>query len=197
MPIADIELVMMASTAVLSAGHFVRDVDDWEGLPNSARTWTAWKQKFKLAHLRRQRQLLASGGTEPMGGANGVLPPASSNKLEAALDNLALAATTDSAILQQSTAANLALTKANAVLTATNKSLVDAATKAGTVGAGTDKPKEKPIKNGYCWSHGHKVYRNHSSATCTRPEEGHCKEATYNNTMGGSDKNKGWDKAST
>ena len=116
-----------------------------------------------------------------MGGANGVFPPASSNKLEAALDNLALAATTDSAILQQLTAANLALTKANAVLTATNKSLVDAATKAGATGnaggaagatgAGTAKPKEKPIKNGYCWSHGHKVYRNHSSATCPRPEE--------------------------
>ena len=93
---------------------------------------------------------------KPMGGANGVFPPASSNKLEAALDNLALAATTDSAILQQLTAANLALTKANAVLTATNKTLVEAATKAqaaanaggtGTASAGTDKPKEKPIKN--------------------------------------------------
>ena len=36
MPIADVELVMMASTAVLSAGHFVRYVDDWEGLPNNS-----------------------------------------------------------------------------------------------------------------------------------------------------------------
>ena len=38
MPIADVELVMMVSTAVLTAGHFVRDVDDWEGLPTGART---------------------------------------------------------------------------------------------------------------------------------------------------------------
>ncbi len=32
MPIADIELVMMASAAVLAAQHFPREVDNWEGL---------------------------------------------------------------------------------------------------------------------------------------------------------------------
>ena len=41
MPIVDVELVMMASMAVLTAGHFVRDVDDREGLPTSSRTWNA------------------------------------------------------------------------------------------------------------------------------------------------------------
>ena len=33
MPIADVELVMMASAADLAAQHFPREVDDWEGLP--------------------------------------------------------------------------------------------------------------------------------------------------------------------
>ncbi len=33
MPIADIELVMMAMVAVLAAQHFPREVDNWEGLP--------------------------------------------------------------------------------------------------------------------------------------------------------------------
>jgi hypothetical protein len=47
--------------------------------------------------------------------------------MEAALDNLALAATSDKATLQQLTAANLALTTTVATLTATNKKLVDAA----------------------------------------------------------------------
>ena len=74
MPIADIELVMMASAAVLSAQHFPRKVDDWEGLPSNARTWSAWKTAFRLAHLKRQRRILASGGGEPLGGAHGVLP---------------------------------------------------------------------------------------------------------------------------
>jgi hypothetical protein len=35
MPIADVELVMMALAAVLAAQHFPREVDDWEGLPSS------------------------------------------------------------------------------------------------------------------------------------------------------------------
>ncbi len=38
MPIADIKLIMMALAAVLSAQHFPRKVDDWEGLPSTART---------------------------------------------------------------------------------------------------------------------------------------------------------------
>jgi hypothetical protein len=52
MPIADIELVTMASAAVLAAQHFLRKVDDWEGLPAVDRTWRAWKVAFRLAHLK-------------------------------------------------------------------------------------------------------------------------------------------------
>ena len=38
MPIADVELVMMASTAVFAAQHFPCKVDEWEGLPAVDRT---------------------------------------------------------------------------------------------------------------------------------------------------------------
>jgi hypothetical protein len=41
MPIADIELVMMASAAVLAAQYFPREVNNWEGLPSGACTWPA------------------------------------------------------------------------------------------------------------------------------------------------------------
>jgi hypothetical protein len=102
----------MASAAVLAAQRFPREVDDWEGLPSSSRTWAAWKTAFRLAHLKQQRQILALGGGEPLGGAHGVLPAAAPaiGRLESALNNLALAATNDTAILQQLMAANLALT---------------------------------------------------------------------------------------
>ena len=59
MPISDAKLVMMASTAVLAVQHFPREVNNWEGLPATARTWPAWKTAFRLAHLKRQRQILA------------------------------------------------------------------------------------------------------------------------------------------
>jgi hypothetical protein len=61
MPITNIELVMMASVAVLGAQHFPRKVDGWEGLPFASCTWTAWKTAFHLAHVKRQQQILASG----------------------------------------------------------------------------------------------------------------------------------------
>jgi hypothetical protein len=51
------------------------------------------------------------GGGEPLGGAHGVIPAAAPaiGRLETALNNLALAATNDTAVLQQLIAANLAL----------------------------------------------------------------------------------------
>ena len=59
-------------------------------------------------------------------------------RLETALDNLALAATNDTAVLQQLTSANLALTATIGTLTVTNKKLVDAMAWAkGTPTAGT------------------------------------------------------------
>ncbi len=55
---------------------------------------------------------LGLGGGEPLGGAHGVLPAAglAIEWLEAALNNLVLAATNNTAMLQQLMAANLALT---------------------------------------------------------------------------------------
>ena len=202
----------MASAAVLAAQHFPREVDDWEGLLSTSCTWVAWKTAFRLAHLKWQQQILASGGDEPLGGAHGVLPgtvtPAIDG-LEKALDNLALAATNDTAILQQLTAANLLLTATIATLMATNKKLVEAERTRGTPTAGnpasgapTAKPAvgksvNTPHPGNYCWTHGHRVNSGHTSASCTRKAKGHCDEATTDNTLGGSEKDKGWDKPRT
>ncbi len=49
-------------------------------------------------------------------------------RLKTALNNLALAATNNTVVLQQLIAANLALTATITLLTATNKKLIDAAT---------------------------------------------------------------------
>jgi hypothetical protein len=197
MPIADVELVMMALAAVLAAQHFPRKVDDWEGLPAVDRTWRAWKVAFRLAHLKRQRQLQASGGGEPLCGANSVLPaPASTiDHLGTALDNLALAAAYDTTVLQQLTAANLALTLSNATLTAANKKLSEALAKVSAPTPGTPRPPRpvnKPFPGNYCWTHGHRISQNHTSATCGSKAAGHKDAATASNTMGGSDADKGW-----
>ena len=45
-------------------------------------------------------------------------------------------------------------------------------------------------KNGYCYTHGYRCTKNHSSKTCTKPGPNHDQDTTYNNTKGESTKNK-------
>jgi hypothetical protein len=133
MPIADIELVMMALAAILVAQHFPQEGDDWEGLPAINPTWwRAWKVTLCLAHLKHQHQLQASGMGAPLGSTHTVTPaPAATiDLLGTALDNLALAVAKDTTILQQLMASNLALSSLVTTFTAANKKLVEALTKA-------------------------------------------------------------------
>jgi hypothetical protein len=206
MPIADIKLAMIALAAVLTAQHFPREVNDWDGLPSSSRMRVAGKMAFRLAHPKRQYQILASGGGEPIGGAHGVLPAAAPaiGRLESALNNLALAATKDTAILQKLTAANLAYTATVTLLTATIKKIDDAATRKGkpavtpaVTPAGGGHATRNPFPGNYCWTHGHRISKDHTSASCTHKAMGHHDNATAAKTFGGSDKDKGWDAART
>ena len=49
----------------------------------------------------------------------------------------------------------------------------------------------------YCWTHGHRISREHTSATCANKAPGHRDDATAANTFGGSEKDKGWASART
>jgi hypothetical protein len=147
-----------------------------------------------------------------------VLEGSNIGHLETALNNLALAATNNTAVLQQLIAANLALTATITLLTATNKKLVDAATCRGGMPAATPgwggtpaatqagtpvatpasiRAARKPCPGNYCWTHGHCVSKHHTSATCTNKAPGHRDDATASNTFGGSNKDKNWNMACT
>jgi hypothetical protein len=64
------------------------------------------------------------------------------------------------------------------------------------------RPKRVPTDEGsYCWSHGYLVTRNHASANCNFPKDGHQKTATQINNMGGNQQGKtnsmtGWSERS-
>jgi hypothetical protein len=200
MPITDVELVMMALAAVLAAQHFPSEVDNWEGLPAVSCTWQSWKVAFFLAHLKRQRQLQALRGGEPLGGAHSVIPTAAPtmDHISEALENQMLAALYDTTVLQQLTAANLALIASVTLLTAANKKLANALaqSKGGMMPAvapalASAKGCNKPFLGNYCWTHGHKVNQNHRSATCRHKAVGHKDNTTSANTMGGSKADKG------
>ncbi len=125
-------------------------------------------------------------------------------RLETALDNLALAATNNTALLQQLMSANLALTATIGTLTATNRKLVDAAMarvkRAPIAGAPIAVPPAERVRvpahpGNYCWTHGHHIRKDHTSNTCAVKATGHRDDATAANTLGGSEKDKGWYRA--
>jgi hypothetical protein len=165
MPIADVELMMMALAAVLAAQHFLQEVDDWEGLLAINRMWRAWKVTFHLAQFKRQCQLQASGVGGSLGSAHAVIPaPATTiDWLGTALKNLALAAANNTTVIQQLTASNLAFSSLVTMLTAANKKLVEALAKAKPTSPtaampGTLQPVQStntPFPDNYCWMHGH------------------------------------------
>ncbi len=111
----------------------------------------------------------------------------------------------DTAILQQLTAANLALTTTVTMLTATNKKLIGAAARAkggGTLAVLTNPERgvratQTMFPGNYCWMHGHHCNKHHTSATCGNKAVGHCNDATALNTMDGSTRDKGWDRVRT
>ncbi len=102
-------------------------------------------------------------------------------------------------------AANLGITALVTLLMAANKKLADALArnKGGTDPATLATPASafaspKPrlatmaFPGNYCWTHGHRVNRTHTSATCTHRAPGHKKDGMAANTMGGSKADKGW-----
>ena len=146
--------------------------------------------EFRLTHIKCQCQLQASGRGELLGGTHAVLPASAATikHLGTALDNLALMAANDTTVLQQLTAANLAPTASNALLVAANKKLLEALAKVQVtkrVTPGTPLPPNKSFPWNYCWTHGHRVSQNHTSATCGGKAMGHQDTATASNTMGG------------
>ncbi len=127
LPILDIELAMYAATSVLQSGDYKKETNEWEGCNANKKTWTKWKQTYLAAYARGINRQRAGATDEPLTrAANSIMPAATTDVTDAlagSLDNLVLAATSNKTALQQSTAANLALTTTVAILTVANKKL--------------------------------------------------------------------------
>jgi hypothetical protein len=113
-----------------------------------------------------------------------------------AFANWATATAVDQNVVPQLTEANSRLVKQledNATSLKEVKALLkkERAERAG--GGNTDRPPRRsftPSSDNYCWSHGYKVERTHKSQTFIYPKEGHQREATKINNMGGSQVNR-------
>jgi hypothetical protein len=114
------------------------------------------------------------------------------------LDNLANAALQNNDTVAKLVTANKKLAKALANANATIARLRLLPPAAAPTGRPNDCPSHwSPVilnwdPNGYCSSHGFKVKRCHTSATCAHQKEGHNATATRSDTKGSSEANKNW-----
>jgi hypothetical protein len=105
-----------------------------------------------------------------------------------ALDNLATATAADQGVVAT-------LTKANARLA---KQLEDNSNELRELKALIKKERTErrgqrsfnPSPNNYCWTHGYKVANTHTSLSRNFPKQGHKREATRTDNMGGIQANK-------
>jgi hypothetical protein len=153
-------------------------------------TWATFQDLFTAAHETYESLTAQVGGYH---GANHVQTQEMEkfyNEMADAFANLAMAATSDKELL-------LTLTNTNSTLTSqlSAKDKLIATLQAqlrNTSNINTNAPAHRPVaatgKNKrYCWTHGIRVSSNHISDNCRDTGEGHKKEATRDNRMGGKD----------
>ena len=68
--IADENLILFATTAMLKTERFPRANEDWEDRAERDNTWPQWKQAYNKAHAKAWIKSLANEGTVKFGAAN-------------------------------------------------------------------------------------------------------------------------------
>lgn len=213
-PVSDYIISSAAYAAALRSPYYAEAqvTTTWKNTPVQQKSWALWKRMYHADHSNRLKAERAnanhSGGHRGTPRSayhaapsfpssvsiDGASIPGSEQfaaSVTSALDNLASAATADR------TSFNNLLTR-NEQLSSKNDELATKLDKlqkefAAFKASGSPSPQIEFEPGGYCWTHGYKLKKGHSSSTCRKRAEGHDTTATRCNTKGGSDKNKGWD----
>lgn len=214
-PISDYLVSSCAYAAALRSDYYreAEVTNKWKDMAPQNKSWAAWKRMYHVAASNRLQADRALANN--ISGGHSVNPPSAyraatsfpssvsiggnsvagqetlAASVTSALDNLANAATADRSSLNNLLSRNEQLSVKNdelsTVVARMEKEL--AALKAGQATS----PQIEFEPGGYCWTHGYKLKKGHSSSTCRKRKEGHVATATRGDTKGGSDKNKGWD----
>jgi hypothetical protein len=162
------------------------------------KTWNNFK--IYVAAAYRQYRQMQGETVGAQGFANAAVTQESEDDLaEQALGsfaNLAAATDVDLNVVAQLTESNSRLAKQledNATSLKEVKALLKKERAERSNGGNLERPPRRsftPSSDNYCWSHGYKVARTHTSQTCIYPKEGHQSEATKANNMGGSQVNR-------
>jgi hypothetical protein len=203
---SDPTLLAMAHSQVMKSLHYPEATREWELLPAAAKTWIAWQAHYRAANIARNRLLKLN--PLAFGAANHVTDTGfDTAAITSALDSIANAATNDSNIIAGLITRIKALEARPPAATAPTARPSPAPTTAIIANTAPSQAivpyvpyvftqaqaLRKFDVNGYCWTHGCRAHKNHTSATCKKRAIGHMETATKANMMGGSTKHKGWE----
>jgi hypothetical protein len=163
----------------------------WNEKPTAEKTWTHFKSHFAAAHRQHKQMQGESAATAGYHSANAAMTQNEDQMDEAtigALANLATATAADRGVVA-------ALTQENSCLA---KQLEESSSELRELKALLNQERRNkrvprslnPSSINYCWTHGYKVGKTHTSLTCNIPKPGHKAEATRAENMGGSQANK-------
>jgi hypothetical protein len=176
---------------IFATGNFMSAWCRWSEKQTIEKTWTQFKSHFAAAHRQHKKMQGESAATEGYHSANAAVTHNEDQMAEAAigaLSNLAKATAADRGVVAALTQANAHLARQLEETSNELRELNVLLNQERSAKRGQHSFNSSPTN--YCWTHGFKLGRTHTSLTCKTQKPGHKKEATRENNMGGSQANK-------
>lgn len=190
--ISDGQLIRWGYEIILKTGLFNRDCEKWRKKPETDKTWDKFKEHFSIAEDDRDKNTSADDAGYSANKMEQLIQQRVQAEMSALLNSISQEED-EAPPLTEETPAPASAQAANATVTLDAiAKLIDAKLKTAKINpTSTTQPRPQGTIDGipvtYCWSHGITANLFHNSKTCRRCKEGHKKEATLNNRMGGSD----------
>jgi hypothetical protein len=159
----------------------------WNEKPPAEKTWTHFKSHFAAAHRQHKQMQGESAATSGYNSANAAMTQSEDQMAEAtigALVSLGTETASDRGVVTALTQAKSRLVKQ---LEENSSELREVKALLNQERRDNRDPRSlNPSSSNYCWTHGYKVGKTHTSLTCNTPKPGHKAEAKRAENMGGS-----------
>jgi hypothetical protein len=201
-PISKKMMVTTGTKHALNCENMTIAWQEWKHCPLLEHTWNNWKDHWTAAFAEMRDISRMTSGDLAFANQADAQEIFQAEKMAASLDNLANTSIQKNNTIDKLVATNQQQAKTIADLTEAIAKLKNGSPpteqRLGHANPShwrSTKPTWDPT--GYCWMHGFWVKVQHSSATCSFPREGHCKDATCANTKGSSNLGQGGPKPPT
>jgi hypothetical protein len=176
---------------IFATGYFMSACRRWNEKLNVEKTWAQFKTHFAAAHCQHKQMQGESAVTSGYHAAYADVGQTEEQMSEATIGasaNLATATSADRGVVATLTEANALLAKQLEDNSNELRELKALLKKEITERRG--KRSFNPSQKNYCLTHGYKVANTHTILSCNFPKQGHKREATKADNMGGSQANK-------